>query len=314
MSNTHARSAAAGFVALLLAAGGPASSRPQAEAPRASVATVSITVDDMDRALAFCTGVLPFTKLSDEVRSDASLATLTGSRRTPSDRPAPARRRSDRAGRLPGGRRPAAARRLAQQRPVVPARRDRSCRTWSAPTPRLNERAWSTSPRCRSASPTGTLGPGGSRRSTFTTRTSTRSTDAPVPAVERAPEVASRRWAPFPRDRSHGHRREGNQAQPGLLPRCGRASGGRRRYQLRIGAGAAQERGRGRACISLLCEDRPDLASSSSSTLRRATAGRRPSAAARTISRTGRRSSRCRGSRRWPTGSEKRGSRSSRPP
>ena len=78
MSNTHARSAAAAFVALLLAAGGPASSRPQAEAPRASVATVSITVDDMDRALAFYTGVLPFTKLSDEVRSDASLATLTG--------------------------------------------------------------------------------------------------------------------------------------------------------------------------------------------------------------------------------------------
>ena len=32
----------------------------------------------MDRALAFYTGVLPFTKLSDEVRGDASLATLTG--------------------------------------------------------------------------------------------------------------------------------------------------------------------------------------------------------------------------------------------
>ena len=55
-----------------------ASSAPDAPVPIAGVETVGFTVADMDRAVAFYTGVLPFTKVSDRELSGRPYELLTG--------------------------------------------------------------------------------------------------------------------------------------------------------------------------------------------------------------------------------------------
>ena len=67
--------AAALFSGVVVGATGP---RESEAANGAVVGSIGITVDDMDRSLAFYTTVLPFEKVSDERIVDPALDALTG--------------------------------------------------------------------------------------------------------------------------------------------------------------------------------------------------------------------------------------------
>lgn len=70
--------AAAAFVLAVLTWVPAPSGAERAGEPGVAVGPITITVDDMERALAFYTGVLPFEAISDHRSSDPALAKLTG--------------------------------------------------------------------------------------------------------------------------------------------------------------------------------------------------------------------------------------------
>ena len=126
----HALVLATGMaLAALLAAGARAGEHGRIE----RVGAIGITVADLDRALAFYTGVLPFEVVSEaEVAGEAFEHLYRRVRPARPDRAPAPRRRGDRADRLPRARGPPDPGGQPQQRSLVPAHRDHRSATWTA--------------------------------------------------------------------------------------------------------------------------------------------------------------------------------------